>query len=211
MNPKLSTTTDGWRLVIRAVYRARLPILSIGAVNALAVLIGALMVHSGSEFALSYGDKLVARAQKKDAAAISYRQGHRFQAAAKDFTMNLVVGAAPLTITGLTVVSPYGFGAYRSWVGGIVSVDRNHESRLRDWRKGAYYVIALVLQLIPYSLAGGIGVHLGLCFFRSPKYYTGDKIGGYPKEAILDVARVYLLIVPLFLIASLWEFLCPWN
>jgi uncharacterized membrane protein SpoIIM required for sporulation len=65
--------------------------------------------------------------------------------------------------------------------------------------------------LIPYSLAGGIGVHLGLCFFRPFPYYIGDKIGGYPKEAIWDVFRVYKLIIPLFLIASLWEFLCPWN
>ncbi len=203
--------SDEWRLIVRAVYRARLAILSIASVNALAGLTGALMVHGGSEFALSYRDKLVAKAQKKDAAAISYRQGHRFQAAAKDFTMNLVAGAASQTITGLTVVSPYGFGAYRGWVGGIVSVDRNHHSRLRERRKGAYYLITLVLQLIPYSLAGGIGVHLGLCFFRPPKYYTGDKIGGYPKEAIWDVARVYLVIIPLFLIASSWEFLCPWN
>jgi hypothetical protein len=200
-----------WRLITRAVYRARWSILSIAAVNVMGVIIGVLMVHSGSEFALSYGDKLVARAQKQDAAAVSYRQGHRLTAAAKDFAMNLVVGAMPMTLTGLTVVSPYAFGAYRGWVGGIVSVDRKHQSRLRDWRKGAYYVIALVLQLIPYSLAGGIGVHLGLCFFRQFPCYTGDKVGGYPKEAIWDVIRVYQLIVPLFLIASLWEFLCPWN
>lgn len=200
-----------WGLVTRAVSRARWSILSVAAVNIIGVIIGALMAHSGSEFALAYGDKLVARAQKQDAAAVSYRQGHRLTAAAKDFAMNLVVGAVPMTLTGLTVVSPYGFGAYRGWVGGIVSVDRNHQSRLRDWRRGAYYVIALTLQLIPYSLAGGIGVHLGLCFFRPFPYYTGDKVGGYPKEAISDVIRVYQLIVPLFLIASLWEFLCPWN
>jgi hypothetical protein len=191
--------------------RARLAILSVAGVNAAGVLIGALMAHSGNEFALSYGDRLVAKAQKQDRAAISYRQGHRFTAAAQDFAMNLVAGAVPQTVTGLTVVSPYGFGAYRGWVGGIVSVDRNHLSRLRDWRKGAYYVITLVLQLVPYSLAGGIGVHLGLCFFKRFSYYTGDKIGGYPKEAIWDVVRVYQVIIPLFFIASLWEFLCPWN
>jgi len=200
-----------WRLVTQAVHRARWAILSVAAVNAMGVIVGALMVHSGNEFALTYGDKLVARAQKQDAAAISYHQGHRLAAAAKDFAMNLMVGGVPMTLTGLTVVSPYGFGAYRGWVGGIVSVDRNHESRLRDWRKGAYYLIALVLQLIPYSLAGGIGVHLGLCFFKSFPYYTGGKVGGYPKEAIWDVIRVYELIIPLFLIASFWEFLCPWN
>ena len=198
-------------LVVRALRRTRTATLYLGAVNALAVLVGIIMVHSGSTFALDYGDRLVAKAQKQDAAAISYRQGHRFTAAVKDFAMNLVVGAMPQTLTGLTVVSPYGFGAYRGWVGGIVSVDRNHESRLRDWRKATYYVVALVLQLIPYSLAGGAGVHLGLCFFRRFDYYTGEKIGGYPKEAIGDVIRVYSVIVPLFLVASLWEFLCPWN
>src|SRR5690349_553029 len=106
-----------WRLVTQAVYRARWAILSVAAVNAIGVIVGALMVHSGSEFALAYGDKLVARAQKQDAAAISYRQGHRLTAAATDFAMNLVVGAVPMTLTGLTVVSPYGFGAYRGWVG----------------------------------------------------------------------------------------------
>src|SRR5690349_14292442 len=109
-----------WRLITRAVYRARWSILSVAALNVLGVIVGALMVHSGSEFALTYGDKLVARAQKQDAAAVSYRQGHRLTAAAKDFAMNLVVGGVPMTLTGLTVVSPYGFGAYRGWVGGIV-------------------------------------------------------------------------------------------
>src|SRR5438046_1424274 len=94
-------------VVVRALYRARIAILSVAAVNTLGVLIGILMVHSGSNFALSYGDRLVARAQNKDAAAIAYRQGHRLGAAFKDFTMNLAVGAVPQTITGLTVVSPY--------------------------------------------------------------------------------------------------------
>jgi hypothetical protein len=198
-------------LVVRALRRTRAATLSVGVVNALAVLVGIVMVHSGSTFALGYRDRLVAKAQNQDAAAISYRQGHRVTAAVKDFTMNLLVGAVPQTATGLTVVSPYGFGAYRGWVGGIVSVDRNHESRFRDWRKAIYYVVTLVLQLIPYSIAGGAGVHLGLCFFRRFDYYTGEKIGGYPKEAIWDVIRVYTVIVPLFLVASLWEFLCPWN
>jgi hypothetical protein len=205
--PKESTRN----LVVRALRRTRTATLTLGVVNALAVLVGIIMVHCGSGFALSYGDKLVAKAQKQDAAAISYRQGHRLTAAVKDFAMNLVVGAVPQTITGLTVISPYGFGAYRGWVGGIVSVDRNHESRLRDWHKAIYYVVVLVLQLIPYSMAGGAGIHLGLCYFRRFDYYTGTKIGGYPKEAIVDVIRVYSVIVPLFLVASLWEFLCPWN
>jgi hypothetical protein len=32
-----------------------------------------------------------------------------------------------------------------------------------------------------------------------------------PKEALRDVGRIYALVIPIFLIASLWEFLSPWN
>jgi hypothetical protein len=28
---------------------------------------------------------------------------------------------------------------------------------------------------------------------------------------MLDLARIYALVVPLLLIASLWEFFSPWN
>lgn len=64
----MNTAADGngWTLATRAVFRARLAIVSVAAVNTLAVIIGILMVHSGSEFALTYGDELVARAQKRD-------------------------------------------------------------------------------------------------------------------------------------------------
>ncbi len=186
-------------------------ILSVAAVYVLSVATGILMVHAGSQFALNYGDRLVARARQQDPAAISYREGHRLRAALWDFSRNLVLGAIPQTVTGLTVVSPYGFAAYRGWVGGIVSVDRKHESRLGDWRSGAYYLITLILQLVPYSLSGGIGVHLGLEYFRNYNRPAVEKIWGYPKQALMDVARVYILIPPLFLIASLWEFLSPWN
>ena len=57
----MKTPRDGsrWRLVTQALYRARWAILSVAAVNPMGVIVGALMVHSGSEFALSYGDKLV--------------------------------------------------------------------------------------------------------------------------------------------------------
>ncbi len=37
------------------------------------------------------------------------------------------------------------------------------------------------------------------------------KVIGYPVEALKDVARVYVLVVPLILIASLWEFLSTWD
>ena len=76
----------------------------------------------------------------------------------------------------------------------------------------AYYILTLLLQLIPYSLTGGVGVKLGLSYFRAdPAYMNSRKVMGYPVEALKDVARVYAVAVPLFLIASLWEFLSTWN
>ncbi|HZP60729.1 MAG TPA: stage II sporulation protein M [Opitutaceae bacterium] len=197
--------------IIRALHRTRTATLSVAAVNLLAVLVGIGMAHSGSALALRYRDKIVAKALQQDPAAVSNRQGHKLAAAGKDFSRNLLIGAVPMTVTGLTIVSPYGFSAFRGWVGGIVSVDHNHESRFRTWRKAVYFIVTLILQLIPYSLAGGAGVQLGWSYFRPGDYRGGEKIGGYPKEALRDVVRVYALIIPLFLIASLWEFLCPWN
>lgn len=198
-------------LILRAVRRARTAIFSLAAIYGLSVTAGIFMVHLGSRTALDYRDRLVARAYRKDGASILFQRKHRITAAFRDACGNLALGAAPSTITGLTVVSPYLFAAYRGWVGGIVSVDGHHKSRLGAWRGGAYYLTTLILQLIPYSLAGGIGIHLGLSYFRNSLYYPGKKIGGYPVQAILDVVRVYCLVAPLSLIASLWEFLCPWN
>ena len=50
-------------------------------------------------------------------------------------------------------------------------------------------------------------MNLGIAAFRPRPFYQGDKWLGLPKEALRDVLRIYLLVVPLFLIASLWEFL----
>lgn len=198
--------------ILQAVRRARPEILTVGLVYFLTVLAGAVMVNQESRLALNYRDKLVARARGNDRASIAYAKGQRLEAALWDFGQNLVLGAVPQTITGLTVVSPYGFAAFRGWVGGIVSVDGQHRSRLSEWKSGAYYVLTLILQLIPYSLAGGIGVKLGLSYFRADPAYEGSrKVMGYPVEAFKDVARVYALVAPLFLVASLWEFLSPWN
>ena len=198
--------------ILAALHRARYQILTVGLVYLLTVLSGALMVHLGSRPALDYRDRLVAKAQGNDQASIAYGEGKRVKAALWDFGQNLVLGAVPQTLTGLTVAVPYGFAAFRGWVGGIVSVDGRHRSRFREWKSAAYYILTLLLQLIPYSLAGGIGVKLGLSYFRvDPAYKGSRKVLGYPVEALKDVARVYALIVPLFLIASLWEFLSTWN
>jgi hypothetical protein len=170
------------------------------------------MAHNKNQFALNFADKLVAKAQRNDHAAIAYKQGNNLKAAFWDFGQNLVLGAFPQTLTGLTIISPYGFAAFRGCVGGIVSVDNQHNNRLSNTKKALYYFITLLLQLLPYSLAGGIGVKLGLSYFKKYPEYSDDKrYLGYPNGALKDVGLVYILIVPLFFIASLWEFLSPWN
>jgi hypothetical protein len=111
---------------------------------------------------------------------------------------------------GLAVALPFPQAAYRGWIGGLVSVDGEHKSRLRHWRERNYYLGVLLLQLIPYSLAGGTGVRLGLAVLM-PKGRWGfpgsERWLGLPAEGVRDVGRIYALIVPLFLVASLIEFL----
>ena len=194
---------------VRAVSRARTAILTIAVTYALSVVVGAAMVHGGNEFALDYADSLVAKAQATDPSAIALQHDERLKAALFDFGANLFTGAIPNTIEGIAIIMPYPFVAFRGWAGGIVSVgtDSNHTSRLADPGERFYYLLTLVLQLIPYSLAGGAGVNLGLAAFRPRPFYQGTRWLGFPKEAILDVLRIYLFVVPLFLIASLWEFL----
>ncbi len=198
---------------IRAGLRhAKFQIATIGVTYLLFVGIGSIMVHESNSFALNYRDKLVTRAVNSDPASIAFHQGNNLTAAIFDFGENLFLGAIPQTITGLTIISPYGFAAYRGWVGGVVTVDSNHQSRFASFKGGFYLILTLILQLIPYTLAGGIGVKLGLTYFRSyPEYLNQKKWLGYPAGCLEEVAWVYVLIVPLFFIASLWEFLSTWN
>lgn len=197
------------RAILRALSRSRIAILTVALTYAISVTIGMAMVHFGNEFALSYRDSLVANARANDPAAIALREGDKVSAALLDFGRNLLLGAAPETVGGIAVVLPYPLAAYRGWVGGIVSVDDDHTSRLTNPPKATYYISVLILQLIPYSLAGGAGVNLGVAYFRPRPHYQGEKWLGLPKEALRDVLRIYLLVVPLFFVASLWEFLSP--
>jgi uncharacterized membrane protein SpoIIM required for sporulation len=201
-----------WKNLWLALSNAKYQILTVALVYVISVSVGIIMAHARNEFALDYGDKMVAKAHANDPAAIAYKEGHNLKAAAIDFVQNLVIGAVPQTIIGLTVVSPYGFGAFRGWIGGIVSVGRDHKSRLTNKKSALYYLITLLLQLIPYSLAGGIGVKLGLSYFKKyPEYKNDKRYLGYPIGALRDVGLTYILVIPLFFIASLWEFLSPWN
>jgi hypothetical protein len=98
---------------------------------------------------------------------------------------------------------------FRGWVGGIVSVDGNHHSRLADPHERIYYLVVLILQLIPYSLTGGAGVHLGLAWFREWQRsgWARQWQLPVPRSALADAFWLYALAMPLFLGASLFEFL----
>lgn len=192
--------------IIRALSRARLPTLTFAVTYSISVLVGAMMVHTGNEFALTYRDDLVERAQSNEPALLALGQNERLRAALYDFGGNLAAGISQ-TVAGLGVIAPYPIAAFRGWVGGIVSVDSTHISRLGVPSEAAYYLSVLILQLVPYTLAGGAGVTLGIACFRPPPYYQGAKLLWLPKEALRDVLRIYILVVPLFFIASLLEFL----
>jgi hypothetical protein len=171
-----------------------------------------MMVHAGNQYALDYRDRLVDRSLQSNPASAAYVQGNNLQAALWDFGGNLVVGALPKTVSGISILLPYPMVIQQGWVGGIVSVRNDHTSRLSNPYSAVYYLLTLFLQLVPYSMAVGAGVNAGIAIFRAPSYYDGRKWFGFlPVEALRDVGRIYLFVTPLFLIASLWEFLSPWN
>lgn len=200
------TDNSFWTRLWQALRRARLSILTVALSYFLSVVIGIVMVHSGNGFALRYGDKIVSDAHKTSSTLKALHDNRPMTAACLDFAANLIAGTASM-LSGYWAPAVYPIAIYRGWIGGIVSVDRRHRSRLADASERFYYLSTLLLQLIPYSLAGGAGVNVGLARVRPFGDYSGPKVLGVPREALLDAARIYLLIVPLFFIASTFEFL----
>lgn len=190
--------------ILRALSRARIAILTVGLTYLVSVVVGMIMVHAGNKFAVGYRDRIVNDAQSSPI-LVALVQNNRLQAALLDTGGNLI-GAVSNTLGGLGVVFPYPFIAYRGWIGGIVSIDGAHASRLADTREAFYYLATLILQLIPSTLAAGAGVNVGLSLWKQQPYYQGKKWLGIPQDAIRDVLWIYALVVPLLLIASLWEF-----
>ena len=193
-----------------AVRRTRWHSLTFFVLHLCAVLIGAVMVHRGDAFALERRDAIVGRARATNPATRAFAAGDRPRAALLDAGENLVRGAVPTTVAGAAIVVPYPLAAYRGWVGGVVSVDGQHRSRLREPRRAAYYLITLLLQLVPYSIAAGAGVNIGWAYLRTRGAPEGPTWLGFPRQPILDAVALYALIVPLFLVASAWEFGSPW-
>ena len=190
---------------MRALQRARVSILTVAVTYLVAVGIGMFMVLTGNERAIAYRDHIVTGAQTSRT-LVALKQNNRIKAALLDFGGNLYAAILD-TIGGVAVIVPYPIIAYRGWVGGTVSIDGSHVSRLVDFHEAAYYLITLLLQLIPYALAGGAGVNLGMAYFKPRLFYQGEKWWGYPKEAVRDAVRIYTIVIPLFMLASLWEFL----
>ena len=191
-----------------ALGRARGPILASTATYVLFVGLGIGLASAGWPLAVEQRDAVVAGAQSSPI-TMSYAHGNRLQAALLDFGSNLVLGAIPTSVTGLSVVGPFPIAAYRGWVGGIVSIDRQHASRLASPSSAIYYVVTLVLQLIGYVLTMGAGVYVGLAAWRrradiSLPSFLGLRV---PTAALTDAAYIYALAVPVFLAGSLWEFL----
>ena len=197
----------------RAIVRARYGILSIAGTYVVSIVVGIILVHMGNPYSLSYRDQIVGQANQPDNAITqASNQGNNVQAALLDAGSNLLQSTVPKTVMGLGIVFPYPWVAFQGWIGGIVSVRNDHTSRFNNPRSAAYLVLTLLMQVIPFSLATGAGVNVGVAMFRPALYYQGEKILGlFPKEALLDVGRIYLLVVPLLLVASLFEFMSPWN
>ena len=195
--------------LLGALRRARMAIFKVTLAYGVGILAGMAMVHNGNAVSLNYRDRIVERAQSS-AISTQDRAGQRVRAAQFDFAANLIFGALPSTIVGIFNAGVYAIALYRGWIGGIVSVDSLHVSRFAASRRAAYYVSVLSLQLLPYVLAGAAGVHMGRARRRARGHERAGPMG-VPADAWLDAMRLYVLVVPLFLLASLWEFLSPWR
>jgi hypothetical protein len=195
-----------FKLIYSAIMRCKKWIITIFAVYCFSCLSGIIMVHLGSEFALNYRDKIVGDALKNDNASINHVKGNKFKAALYDFGGNLVAGSIPQAFLGLGIILPFLSVTYQGWVGGIVSVNSKHESRLDKINSAFYYIIVLILQYIPYSLSIGAGLNFGLRTYRLNKT-NSIRHFRFDKKGFKDILLIYIPVIPLFFIASCFEFL----
>lgn len=197
-------------LIGRAFRHTMFGIWTIALTYGLSVLAGLLMVHSGNRYALDFRDSLVGKAQHDSVILRQLHRGNSAAAAGMDAAGN-AAGALLSLVAGYGIVSGYGVAAYRGWIGGIVSVDAVYRSRLARPFPAFYYLVTLLLQLVPYSLAGGAGVSMGIAAFAGVDRsgYKGARIRllQIPYDAIRDAACIYIISVPLFAIASIFEFM----
>jgi hypothetical protein len=198
--------------IIKAVLRCKPFALSIFLTYFLSSSVGIFMTHAGNRFALARRDKTVQKALTSDKASIAYQSGNHGSALVLDFAGNLFYAAIPQTVAGLGVILAYFSVAHQGWVGGIVSVDSTHRGRLRSIKATSYYFLVLLLQFIPFSLSIGAGVRCGVELYRhnadiSWRFWRYR----FPRQSLVDLGCVYAVAVPLFFVASAFEFLLPWN
>jgi hypothetical protein len=201
-----------FNLIYVAIKRCKIYALTIFIAYCLSCFVGIMMSQDGNHFALSYRDKIVGQAIKTEKASINYQEGNTFSAALFDFGGNLLFGAVPQTLMGFGIIIPYFSVLKQGWVGGIVSVDSDHHSRFKNFKSTFYYFFVLLLQFIPYSLSIGAGIRCGIEFYNNNKL-NGWSIRKYKitKASLIDLGSVYILVIPLFFIASCFEFLSNWN
>ena len=196
----------------RALGRARWSIVSVGLTYAVSVAVGIAMVHMNNPLAIEQREQLVHIVVQTDQAAIAHLSGEDVQAWLGDFVGNATIGALPKAVSGLAVILAYPQVAYQGWIGGIVSKASNGPSRFGDYRGTVYYVVTIVLQLTGYSMVVGAGVNAGVALLRPKVEYQGKRwMGILPVEAAKDFGWIYLAALPIFFVASMWEFLSPWN
>ena len=198
--------------IYEAVNRCRFYILSIFILYSISCLTGIIMSNNGNEFALSCRDRIVGQAMRTSNASLNYQSGNNFSAAVFDFGGNLFLGAIPQTLMGFTIVIPYVTVPVQGWIGGIVSIDSEHRSRFENFRSTFYYFFVLFLQFIPYSVAIGAGIKCGIDFYKYNNT-TSWAIWKYKiqKASLKDLGYSYILVVPLFFLASCFEFMSTWN
>jgi len=195
------------RRISAALGRARVPIALLAAAYLVPLVVGAVLVTSGNVFALGQRDAIVGTAQGSDIIT-AYNHNERLRAALLDAGGN-IEAAAITSFTGLAVVGPIPIAAYRGWIGGIVSVDAQHVSRLNQPGSAFYYLVTLTLQLVGYVLTGGAGMYLGLVAWRrrnDPSVRSRLTLR-IPGESVRDVGWIWALALPFFLAGSLFEFL----
>ena len=195
-----------------AVKRCRYYAISIFMMYCISCLVGIIMVRNGNDFALSRRDRIVGKAIKTSKVSLNYQNGNNFSAAMIDFSGNLFLSALPQTLMGFTIVIPYITVPIQGWIGGIVSINSEHKSRFKNFKSTFYYFFVLLLQFIPYSLAIGSGIKCGIDFYKNNNT-TNWAIWKYkfPKTSLIELGYLYILVVPLFFIASCFEFLSTWN
>ena len=129
-----------------ALRRARRAIVTIGLTYALAVIVGMAMVHAGNGFALRFGDRLVGEATVSSPILQAMQRGSRTKAHCRTSPATCWWEQCRKLCRGWPFFHLYGFAAFRGWVGGVVSVDGNHRSRLADAHERFYYLTVPVLN-----------------------------------------------------------------